>query len=162
MEEIDLANYHQKATKMCEKYSGVLNQIIDYKTLSTIYSRNSVHEGYIIDRELIQHLEWLKTVDSSKMIDMDISIDGVSNLDRERYEVLAVYMENLLDCYSYAREYTSREVTLEIQEFHKALFLYMTKEEQVKMIDDYINMVYYVINTLDEIAFDIKSSFPEE
>jgi len=162
MENAELIKYYQKSVKMCDKYSGILNQIIDYKTLSVIYGRNYDKESYIIDRSLIDHLEWLKTVDPSKMVDMDISMDETQNSDRERYETLAIYMESIPDCYCYAREYNLRETTVEIQIFHKALFLYLTKEEQVKMIDEYINMVYYIINTLDEIAFDIKSSFVED
>ena len=35
----------------------------------------------------------------------------------------------------------------------------MTKEEQSHIIDNYINMTYYIINDLDEIAFDIRNSF---
>lgn len=157
MDDSHLLFYHQKAVKMCEKYSDVLNQIIDYKTIRCVYDRNNEDEFYVIDRDLIYHLEWLKTIELSELIGCE---DETNTPDvYARYEMLAIYMEQIPDSYSYAREYCSRESTIDIQYFHKALFLYMTKEEQTEIIDNYINMVYFIINVLDEIAFDIQSSF---
>lgn len=163
MNEDTLFFYHQKAISMCEKYSDVLNQIIDYKTICNVYDRNGGDECYIIGRELISHLEWLKTVDLTEIVAYEGEDENTIPKEtadlREIYDLLALYMERLPDSYSYAREYRRNEGTLDIQYFHKALFLYMTKEEQTHIIDNYINMTYYIINVLDEIAFDIRSSF---
>lgn len=160
MDDRQLQFYHEKAVSMCEKYSDVLDQIIDYTTISSIYSRDESGERYIVGRELIHDLEWLKTVELTELIECEEE-ENHQNEIYARYEVLAIYMGQLPDCYSYAREYRDpdHDTTITIQQFHKALFLYMTKEEQIQMIDNYINMVYFIINVLDEMAFDIKSSF---
>lgn len=159
MDDNQLQYYHQKAVNMCEKYSDVLNQIIDYTTISTIYGRDDSGRRYIVGRDLLKEFEWLKTVELTDLIECEYDNDNANNSIYSRYEVLSIYMDQLADCYEYAREYRDRDIIIETQQFHRALFLYMTKEEQLEIIENYINMTYFIINVLDEMAFDIKSSF---
>jgi hypothetical protein len=134
--------YTEKTGEYMKKYSISMNNIINYSNVSTTYYKG---EMYVIDRSTIALFE--------RYLD---SLEKGLEIDNNEKNLIKFYMTRLYDVYLLSIEISGKEKKMDVLDImgHENEFL-MFRD----VVEYYISILYFIVNTQDELFFDIEDSF---